>query len=296
MLSLLYTFSQNSNFETGAQWYYNIQQDYTNKNYGYKHFEVAGDTIINETICKVINQIDYRYSGETIHYEPHIFRITNGMIEYLNNEQFTTIYNFDLNEGDTLINALYNYQQCDSLSPLIIDSVKTMVHNGVELKKQFASQIVYYNQFEVGYLNEKIQYTFIEKIGNIEQLIFQPRCDVADNWGAVQSLRCYIDDEIHFRNNWWGYDECDAIVTTSKNIETSFKIRVYPTCTENYLYLTANDQIPFNAKIIDMNGYILQKFSSFLPEKLDISTLKKGAYIIQILTQTNAYAFKIYKL
>lgn len=295
MLSLN-TFSQRNYFETGAQWYYNIQQDYTNKNYGYKHYEVTGDTIVNGTICKVINQIDYRYSGETIQYEPHIFRITEGLIEYLNDEQFNTIYNFDLNAGDTLINALYDYQQCDSLSPLIIDSVKTMVHNGVELKKQFASQIVYYNPLEVDYLNERIQYTFIEKIGNTELLIFQPRCDVADNWGAIQSLRCYIDDEIHFRNNWWGPDECDAIVTLVESIETLLGISVYPTCTENYLYLTANDQVAYDARIIDMNGFVLQKHSSFLPQKLDISTLKKGVYIIQILTQTNAYAFKIYKL
>jgi len=287
-------FCQEKYFTTGTEWYYNLQESYEYRDYGYRKYKVLGDTLIEGDRCKVVSHIVHRHSGEIIVYDPLIFKVIGGKIDLWEKGQFLTVYNFDLGKGDTLFHSLYNYQSCDSLTPLIIDSVQTIMIDGIALKKQFASQTLFFKK-EYKYIKEPVLYEFVERIGDLESFVFKPRCDAADDWGANWSLRCYNDGDLHFRNTWWKNYRCDAIVTKNETFKTSSGIKIFPVKVDDMLCLHSEQPAKYTMSIIGLTGNRVQSGSGILPEKITTSLLNPGFYLIRICANKEVNTFKFYK-
>ena len=216
-LIMLSTFSFAQNwFRDGATWTFDKQELYTFPAHGYEKYTVIGDTVINDTIAKLINKEIVLYDGQ----EYSGFQIvheSNSRVYYWDGERFMLMYDLSLNVGDTL--DFYTLDcYCDSVSPFIVNSVYIENIDGVDLKVQEFSCTMY--GIFGDDINEIYSDRIIERIGSEKQFIYYPECP-ADEF-AYTGLRCYNDDEVSYRSYMWNRYECDERIDGSPIFSTNW--------------------------------------------------------------------------
>ena len=93
--------------------------------------------------------------------------------------------------------------------------------------------------------------------------------------------------------NNYGWTIYDGVLdcTASLDDESIMHISLYPNPTTNYIYI--NSDIELEAVVFDILGK--QVMREYITDKLDISCLEKGTYIINLTDGVNTSSHKIIK-
>jgi hypothetical protein len=299
LFSSICTIAQSEWFPVGAKWYYNLQELALYQADGYEVFTVLKDTIVDSKQSKCISKTSISSKGQILNTENLILREENKRVYWYSNESFQLIYDFSLSSGDTLDRNV-SIIGCDSVSPIIVDSITETSINGVDIKIQHLSYIgynTYYNGEDYTFSK-----TIMEKIGSEDNFMNEPfKCSIDDNF-AFTGLRCYLDNSLEYHSDWWKkiYNNiaCDTLIYTGiQNLKILNGISISPNPTAGPLTLTSI--VPLKTmEIYNIQGYkiITYEIRSNKISDFDINNYQNGTYIIVITTGTNdRYYTKIIK-
>ena len=176
---------------------------------------MGNDTVINDTVAKLININKVAYNGNESVGNPLIVYESNLRVYHWTGERFMLMYDFNLNAGDTLKTEIQYINLCDSVSPVIIDSVSSVNINGINLKVQYITYTPYSEEMGV---NEPRTERIVERVGSESNFIYAPNCVFGCSF-EYTGLRCYNDDDISYRNEWWDRFfrdvECDSVINAN---------------------------------------------------------------------------------
>lgn len=296
-------------FPIGATWYYNYREQQIFPAIGYTKYTVIKDTVVDSKPSKLIIQETVRYNGDTLPTNFIIVREENSKVYYYYNNTFRLMYDFTLNVGDTLaIDISSSY--CDSVSPLIVDSIKNININGINLRVQYVKGIYYYSGVWQG-LVDTITFPIIEKVGNdvynnsTNNFFFNPVCFVGEGF-ILNNLRCYIDSNILYKggsyyNQNLGYSyPCDTLINGSMGITELSKnentIEIFPNPSSEFVTVKAVSAIN-KIEVYDSYGKLLSTFQPGCNDfTINIKSYLQGVYFF-IVKSNNAFPnyFKIIK-
>ena len=263
----------------GAEWHYDYELELPFKNHGYTLYKVLKDTIINSQTARLIYKQDVYFNGGIAKKDTLYTYEEDSKVYFLINDKFSLAYDFGAQVGDT-IRIDPDFFNCDSISPIVVDSIKSMVVNGIQLKRQFVS----YKLLKKGKNNQVITDIFTEKFGNYGNLIFHPNCG-GDTF-VYPFLRCYQDNLLSYVNDYWKSlypnASCDTLIYTGiANIKSNLMVRIYPNPTDGIIYIDSKDKIS-TLTIYDSKGSIVKSNWNKTLSNADISNLRNGLYIIKI--------------
>lgn len=275
------SFAQNW-YPDGATWTFNWQE-YTM--HGYVKYSVGNDTVINDTAAKLINIKQVRSIGSESDLEPLIVHESNSRVYHWTGEKFKLMYDFNLNAGDTLKTEVRHADWCDSVSPVIIDSVSSVNINGINLKVQYIT----YTPYNWEYLVEARTERIVERVGSERYFIYSPNCEFGCSF-ANTDLRCYNDDDISYRNEWWDTHysdvECDSVINAQIQEVPNNKFTVYPNPTDDFVTISDDGQ---------HDGTFCAELYNSLGEKLYIATAECSATFNMENYPAGLYVIKVYK-
>ena len=275
------SFAQNW-YPAGATWTFNWQE-YTM--HGYVKYSVGNDTVINDTAAKLINIKQVRSIGSESDLEPLIVHESNSRVYHWTGERFKLMYDFNLNAGDTLKTEVLYINYCDSVSPVIIDSVSLVNINGIDLKVQYITYTPYNWEYFVEARSERI----VERIGSERNFIYTPKCEYGDHF-AYTGLRCYNDDDVSYRNEWWDYwhhnVECDSVINAHVQEVPDVKFTVYPNPADDFVTISDDGQY---------GGVFCAELYNSLGEKLYITTAECSVSFNMEIYPAGLYIIKVYK-
>ena len=264
----------------GAEWYY----EYVNFWFmGYVHISVVGDTIINDTACRmldkrsVIRNLEFdttytRYIGREYMFSE------NGRVYIFANDKFYALYDFTSVPGDTLIVPQNDdlLEWCNTEGKIIVTDTGSTTLNGQFLRKIEVQPVEGTHWAIYGEI--------IEKIGPIySYMLAEP------DWACVVDhfeggrLRCYSDPDFGLYSTGIS-PECDYLVSIPEADDEAFVIYPNP-CGE-----TININIPDGAskcvaEIFDMTGQKVKEASiPSVSNQISMSDIKPGIYAIRIKT------------
>lgn len=294
-------------FPIGATWYYNYQEQLTFPANGYTKYKVMKDTVVDSKPSKFITIETVRYNGNPLPVSSLIVREENSKVYYYNNNTFQLMYDFTLNVGDTLAIDISS-SFCDSVSPLIVDSIKNINISGTNLRVQYVKCIYYYKGAWQG-LTDTIIFPIIEKVGADiycfvnNNFIFNPLCSVGEEF-IWNGLRCYNDSLILYSGYYWSAHfpnyPCDTLINGSVGITELPKvdtIEISPNPSSEFVTIKANTAIS-NIEVYDFYGKLLSNFqpnsNNFI---INIKSYPQGAYFFIVKTNNNfSKYFKIIKI
>jgi len=233
----------------GATWQFSYNSFWIT---GYVEIECIGDTVINDTTYRVLTKVyhlydylNYTFSIDTI---GSVFTYQEGNKVYiLRNNQLYTLFDFEAEIGDWWVipQTFDAFGECDSIGYVQVDSLSTIIINGMELRQLYVSPK---DESHWGYGNNGYD-VLTEKIGSMHWYLFPeitPNCGVAD-WFEGGLFRCYEDNDIGLYSVLsQGY--CDSIHTGISEYEYQEAVSVYPnpfstsTTIEYELYSKSNMQ------------------------------------------------------
>ncbi len=289
-------------YPDGATWYFNKQQLLTFPAHGYTKMIVTGDTVIESRITKKIASTAHNFhTGEQEFIKQYFMVEEDSKIFHWTGSEFRLMYDFTLNPGDTLDLEVVNFD-CDSVSPITVDSTVIKKINGNSIEVQYVS----YTEFwPYGNPNRyKISDMIFKKIGRIEEFIYEPICRMDSAPIENLLLRCYEDSEISFKSEWWlkffSNTPCDTLIDGSVGIqqnEMAEEIKIYPNPFRELLNLSVPTSKINSVVLLNSFG---RKIGEFRPEniffQLDTRSLQEGVYFIQITTGNFSETMKIVKL
>lgn len=270
--------------ESGANWKYSYSSGFGTE--GYVQIHYFGDTLIDNQNAKKLSKTLFAYNhinSQNINYNlgnEYTYE-NNGVtfIWYENN--WDTLYNFNANIGDSwrmakqpLTNA------CDSNSRLTVSAIGTKIINSISLK---------YLVVEFNYGNN-VKDTIFEKIGfNGGYLFPYDQCNGYLDMNEGGLFRCYSDD--NFPTYKPNYSEaCDFILSLEKNIQNT-ELSFFPNPTKTFIEVEG--EIEFDNVIYEITNIGGQKLDSgILTQKIYISSLTSGIYIMTIKNSTNTSQYR----
>lgn len=273
-------------FSDNSIWYFNKQEQLAYQAHGYTKYIVEKDTIINLINAKMILITGETYNGNEIITNPIYVYEDNNKVYYWNNTTFKLMYDFNLNIGDTLNTEITN--NCDSVSPMIIDSIKIVNIGGVDLRKQYIS----FTGYDSGspFINS---YEILEFIGYEQNFIFAPSCFESEGF-VYTGLRCFSNESFEYKSYWWTeyHDElsCDELINSSylKDNYTYDNIVTYPNPAKNILFISSENQKIINVFIINYLGevvYMSKEYNNLA--QININNLHSGIYNIKVILNSN---------
>ena len=287
------SFAQNW-YPVGATWTFNWQE-YTM--HGYVKYSVGNDTVINDTAAKLINIKQVRSIGSESDLEPLIVHESNSRVYHWTGERFKLMYDFNLNAGDTLKTEVLYMNYCDSVSPVIIDSVSSLNINGIDLKVQYIT----YTPYNWEYLVEARSERIVERIGSERNFIYTPKCEYGDLF-AYMGLRCYNDNDISYRNEWWDYwhhnVECDSVINAHVHEVSDIKFAVYPNPADDFVTISDDGQYggTFCAELYNSLGEKLYITTAECSAMFNMENYPAGLYVIKVYKkESDIYTFKVIK-
>lgn len=264
----------------GAEWYYEKMKSYNPPEYGYIKLTSLKDTIIQNKKSRVI-EVVYAPDDTTQIIEGYEYLHQSGdTIWYWKSNQFHMLYNFSMQEGDSILLYSEMLNQCTEDDPYgwnKVDSVFSKTYNGIELKAYTSVPV---NNSVWGFENYSC-----EIFGNTNYLIPQNKGCVYDGiWHGP--LRCYSDPEngVLITHHTM---KCDSTTTypvsvSSFNDEEIFTF--FPNPVYERLFIDGykrNTSDKYNIVISDVNGSIVASYESKITE-LNVSSFTKGVYFITI--------------
>jgi hypothetical protein len=261
----------------GAEWYY----DYVNFYFaGYVHVTVAGDTMIHDTACRILNRfavIHNQVSGTTNyinHGNAYMYSDTDNVYLYENNK-FYTLFDFSATIGDTIIipqNSNIGFGECDSTGKIHVIDTGTMIINGENLRWIYVSPTDDSHWSIHGHI--------VEKIGPLNSYMLpEPNICVIDLYEGGP-LRCYSDPAFGLYNTGIS-PECDYLVSVPEMDEK--EIQVYPNPASGTLTINTPGNRSHELRLYNSNGMeIMSRHLSQSHKSIDVSGLRPGLYYIRI--------------
>ena len=168
---------------------------------------------------------------------------------------------------------------------VVIDSVDTVVINGVELKRQYTSPVLHSSSLlSSEYLFRK---PLIEKIGAVGFNMHGTMTTMPLMYHG--ELRCYQDDALFYKPVSIECDYINSLSVEEHNMKN--QIMIYPNPTKSWVNLELKEEVnfsDFDVIITDMSGKIV-KMSSFDSQitKINTSNLQSGNYIVHFIEKGN---------
>lgn len=261
----------------GAKWYYSASgQGAAPTDSEYYLYESKKDTIVGKQTCKKLEITYYRYQGDSVKIEPLFVYSTKNKVYYFNPQynRFLLLYDFDVAIGDTLeffipdTSLIVN----DSTFRLVVDSTTWFTGNYERLKSVHTSPLDSWWYWD-GY---------IEEVGSDFLMLPQPS-SIFPGWDGP--LRCYVENAytINLTNL-----PCDyRLISGLNESDSKMEFKVFPNPATGLLKLEVNNRIKINKIRLYSNSGELVK--DFAPQQrlLNIESLAKGVYILE-LTSENA--------
>ncbi len=288
----------------GATWYYGNSESMVG-DLGFTKTTVTDTTIIGGKKVKVLVS-EYHGSNGGINPRDTVYAYQTGdSVLFFRDGDFHLVYNFGLNEGDTM--EIYNpdNKHCggDMLyGHVVVESIKTININGIQLKEFcFVSA-----DSHSDYSRFSDYYHYIEKIGTTSQL-FGEDC-IADNFGSgiFGSLRCYEDSEIcHYQ---YGNVVCDSIYAFDWEAYNEWLKEQKSSIIEkedlevNLFYSQSDKAIVIDNrcscvqcvfKVFDVNGRLVNSDVCEPENQKYVAIKKSGIYLVLINNNIGIYYEKI---
>jgi hypothetical protein len=306
LLIFLPVITQSQNwYPIGATWYYNYQDLLPFPAHGYTKYTVVKDTVVDSKQSKLVTMETVRYNGNTTLIDSIIVREDSSKVYYYNNNSFQLMYDFTLNIGDTLGIDITS-PSCDSVSPLIVDSIKILNIDGIDLKVQFIKGIYFYDPTWGGQ-SDTLTYKIVERVGYARVFFFNPVCQIGDEFGW-NGLRCYNDSNISYQGNQWDYFypyPCDTLINGATGImkipENENKVVCFPNPATDFVSVKFNDNtaLTYSLNLYNAIGKLIKSMVLDKNEKtikFDIRNLSEGLYFINAInTSGNQYSGKFIK-
>ena len=293
-----YTYCQAKFAPIGAQWYYKYIEKTQSGVLKYYNIQFTSekDTIIEGKTCRIIRG-NYLKSGG-IPYSEIIYE-ENGIVYYYFNNQFRKIFDFTVEEGDTVefeFKGHSNYSSVfdtTSIVQCLIEKIELITIDDIVLKKIFAKSLL--DSFSTtGYFN----HIYYEKIGN--EVIDWNFFTVLNPPGLEDyslRLNCYNDTDIHYTANWWQLENkpCDfsgTITSINEKEDISNPIQIFPNPAQDKLNIQFVENFnigQITITVYDIMGKIVFE-KEYLSEPLisvDVQNLIAGCYFLKINNKTN---------
>lgn len=267
--------------DSDANWtfdYFNVGET------GTWRWEYTHDTIIQGHQSQVINATKYRYYNpgiSIINYGNTYTYHSNDSVFYLNNDEFFLLYDFGAQIGDSwivAIDTIFNACQ-DTAIVQVVDTGSIIINGNVyrTITLETISESIY-----------ALNGLCVEKFGILPTTYensnfgFLPGYQYCEGGPIIDydllTFRCYEDSSFPTYNPT--NKNCDTLTSTSELVIENFKI--YPNPSHTSLQIDSPNSIISNIEILDMNCRMLDKQE--YKDKVDISKLENGIYIIKIIT------------
>jgi len=270
-------------YSDNSIWYFNKQEQLSFQAHGYTEYTIKKDTIINSISSKMVLINGETYNGNILNTDTVFVYENNNKVYYWNNTEFKLMYDFSLNVGDTIDIEIIN--NCDSVSPMIIDSISIINIDGVNLRKQYIS-FTGFSDADSTVSN----YEILEFVGYEQNFIFAPSCIYSEGF-VYTGLRCFSNENFNYKSLWWQehYNTvaCDELIneTYIKKTAESSIINIFPNPAKDNLQITINN-IELNKNTVIIHDIFGQEVSSTLLSGneviIDISHFQSGVYFIKI--------------
>lgn len=255
----------------GTRWYY-TQKEFGPNTY-VKIIEAVGDTLINGRACRILENVEN--CGVKFQFAYREER----RIYYFNEvtEDFELLYDFNLEEGDTL--KMYvgnNFLVNDPYDTVFIkiDSVDKLILNNDTLQVQYVSYLFDLNP------EQNFGSKIYEDIGGDEFLLpTYGFCDI-----PTGPLRCFE----HPNRGWYRFTtefDCDQVPV--REIQEKISLKIYPNPLKGRLF-TVSSEVPF-ARIDLLNLWGQSQYSVYQTGPgnfpLDLPELPSGIYFLTFRTR-----------
>src|SRR5690554_531275 len=218
----------------GTQWYYSEHAGgMAPPNSEYLHLQSVADTVINNITTNKIVRTYYKFNGDTVLMDPlYVYEQSDTAFMYNTQKaKFQTIYIFNAIQGDTLT---LDFPEplpwtTDSTYALVIDTVETVIVDGVSLKKYRTNALNEFQFYNGGY--------FMDRIGGLDW--FFPRAITIPEDGGP--IRCYSDNQI---DTSFQSVACDyRLITSISEINANYRIYIFPNPFQNELTIQSEQPI-----------------------------------------------------
>ncbi|MEO6168305.1 MAG: T9SS type A sorting domain-containing protein [Chitinophagales bacterium] len=264
------TFLFGQNFGSiGTQWYYSEHAGgAAPPNSEYLHLQSVADTVIDDVTTHKIVRTYYKFNGDTVTFDPiFVYEQSDTAFSYnFQMARFQAIYIFNAQQGDTLTLDFPEPlpSETDSTYRLVIDTVETVIIDGISLKKYRTIALDEFQFYNGGY--------FMDRIGGLDW--FFPRAVIIPEAGGP--IRCYSDDQI---DTSFQLIACDyRLVTSINEVSTTTQINVFPNPVQNKLTIQSEQPIE-TVELKDLTGKILIKTSQL---NLNCEQISNGVYILTV--------------
>ncbi len=282
--------------EPGAKWTYCVS-GYYDRPGGEEKWALSGDTLINGRSWSMIKR-DNQTEGQpsSILSNDHVFysRFSNDSIyRFVNNKEYL-LFTYNLNVGDVLTTfraaGVFNWQDsaCSSRLPLkVIEKSEVML--GSSLLQKFVLEDTLFGHLYPNYIGEPIRYTFIERIGVINNYPFMNSLEMPTNCELFVepesfTIGKYSDDSFEHI-----YGECPGVgLKESESYGKS--LRIYPNPANNWVsftYTLEGEHAQAVLEIRDASGKTVHQVQLSQPKGAylwDTRELQSGTYYYSLKT------------
>jgi hypothetical protein len=279
-LSMLITTAQNWALSS-SEWRYNFS---TLSGQGFIEVTVAGDTTINNIVCRKLNKKLFQqnaFTGNTQSYnigEEYTYE-DNGLVYIRYLGLFDTLYNFNALPGTKwdVPGTTPVENICNTTATITVIDTETISINGNNVK----SLIVDYAYKNSGTF--LLRDTIIERVGSIRQYISPwDICLSTVDANEGGELRCYNDVEIgEYKHNF--YSNCTVVIGVES--ENKNAISLYPNPTMNSFIIKDETSSVNKICVLDIFGKLLSE--KHLETIIDISDFPDAVYFVETYNKQN---------
>jgi len=279
-----------------ATWHYKDFRFDFSPNYFIK-VKAENDTVINGkyvTILEVYNNENYIPEGRLFIHED------NNQVFFYEQNEFKLLYDFNLEDGDTMISNIptnrthfdfscYNIDFSDQSETLqtraVIDSITIVQIDGQDLKVLHTRTIT-----DGDSLNCMNYDKIMEKIGSLKGLCGE-HCNQCLA-GSPGYLRCYSENGFFYKPT---EEDCEFGLNSVSSVE-KYQVNMFPNPTNNEIFIESDNLFKY-FKVLDLNGRtrIEGEFDNY---NINLENLQNGIYMVILTNQKREiiYSKKILKL
>lgn len=266
----------------GSTWYTGIVESYFSAAQGFKVTQSVSDTSILGINCKMLISEMHHSFTSNVDVDTNFMYEDSGIVYDFVEGQFSVLYNFNANSGDTWnISVQYpspfvSGNPPDTIVTIVVDSTSSIIIGGQSKKTLYVHSVDNDWYFRNPLIED------IGSFGGIYPFIY--------DWMDIDIpyLRCYIDSNIYFVAN--PLFPCDTLISRiDKNSETSRKVILYPNpATENITILTSARANESQLTIYNVTGQF--QFRKLVPAgtkniNVEVSHFGPGSYFFEIRNQ-----------
>ncbi len=285
-------------YNLGAEWHFNNELLLEYPAHGYVKYTVEQDTMIESLPAKLIVRTRHSFVDGSVSKVDTLFvREENEQVYSWNGTTFDLMYDFSLKVGDTLDVEVLQ-RNCDSVSPIVVDSITELEIDNTILRVQHLSY-----SYMINSQLDTTTKSVIEFIGQIEDFLFEPACGIDVNGFGNNLLRCYSDNNISFKSNWWSLSypnaPCDTAINGATRIDPiyeNYNLSIYPNPFVDNLTISHRSSIIQSISIFNVSGKLLLMYLPHVHStQINLVKLQKGFYHIIIKTEDETVSKTIIK-